>query len=182
MVLDDPAVEAAKMALFESLNVRTQADAERMQQEWRELEAEIQKRAYQAGYDHATPDRPSPDWTWVKEQMRKDETLQQIADQSYNAGWKQRRMDAQAAAQRQAFEADFRRRVDAWAYRETRHPELVQQRAADPEYQRISQEVAAAPDLKAIADSAYAEGAKRAEQEQRSGADTVPSGYTIHRP
>ena len=78
----------------------------------------------------------------------------------------QKAWDALKAAQRREFEADVQKRADRVGYRAESGQWRQEQRAADPEHQRLVQEIKDDPSLKEMANAAYKQGIDRAQQER----------------
>ena len=78
----------------------------------------------------------------------------------------QKAWDALAIAQRRELEADVQKRADHVGYRAESAQWSQEQRAADPEYQRLVQEVTADPSLEGMANAAWRRGIDRAQQER----------------
>ncbi len=76
--------------------------------------------------------------------------------------------DALAAAQRKELEADLQKRAESVGYRLESGQWSPEQRKADPEHQRLVQEIQDDPSLKGMANAAYMQGISRAKQEQEA--------------
>ena len=76
--------------------------------------------------------------------------------------------DALAAAQRKELEADIQKRAESVGYRLESGQWSPEQRKADPEHQRLAQEIQDDPSLKGMANTAYKQGIGRARQEREA--------------
>ena len=76
--------------------------------------------------------------------------------------------DALAAAQRKDTEADIQKRAESVGYRLESGQWSPEQRKADPEHQRLAQEIQDDPSLKGMANTAYKQGISRARQEREA--------------
>ncbi|MDD5471147.1 MAG: MobA/MobL family protein [Sideroxydans sp.] len=76
--------------------------------------------------------------------------------------------DALAAAQRKEREADIQQRAESVGYRLESGQWSPEQRKADPEHQRLAQEIQDDPSLKGMANTAYQQGIGRARQEREA--------------
>ncbi|WP_304363951.1 LPD7 domain-containing protein, partial [Acidithiobacillus ferrivorans] len=79
----------------------------------------------------------------------------------------QKAWDALNAAQRREFEADVQKRADSVGYREESEQRSKEQRAADPDRQRLVQEIKDDPSLEKMVDTAYRQGKDRAKQDRK---------------
>ncbi|MDX5936683.1 LPD7 domain-containing protein [Acidithiobacillus thiooxidans] len=75
---------------------------------------------------------------------------------------------ALAAAQRKDTEADIQKRAESVGYRLESGQWSPEQRKADPEHQRLAQEIQDDPSLKGMANTAYKQGIGRARQEREA--------------
>ena len=80
----------------------------------------------------------------------------------------QKAWDALATAERKELEADLQKRAEAMGYRVETERWTEAQRNADPEYQRIGQEIRDDSSLMEMANTAYTQGINRAKQEREA--------------
>lgn len=99
---------------------------------------------------------------WYTQKLEQDRLVRQEEAAAKIRAEQEKRV----AEERKAFEADIQKRAERVGYRAESGQWSQEQRAADPEHQRLVREIKDDPPLKEIGNAAYKQGVDRAQQER----------------